>query len=79
MATYRIRIDKTDDGALPPSNIRSQTTKAQVHGVLAGFETHYEDVAVMTEVQRRGVADYFRAIALGTATSSVETAINAII
>lgn len=78
MATYRFSLKKVDDGQLPPSNIRSQTTEAQVAQQLAMTEI-YEDVAVMTEVQRRGVAQYVRAIATGLTTSSIETAISAVI
>ncbi|HRI38995.1 MAG TPA: hypothetical protein PLO50_10590 [Nitrospira sp.] len=78
MATYRISIKKVDDGQLPPSNIRSQTTEAQVNQILAGTET-YEDVAVLTEVQRRGISHYVRACATGLNTSSIETAVSAVI
>lgn len=78
MATFRISIKKVDDGQLPPSNIRSQTTEAQVNQILAGSD-FYEDVAVMTEGQRRGLAHYTRAIATGLNTSSIETAISAVI
>jgi hypothetical protein len=67
-----------DAGHVPTSNFAALTTEAQINQELAGHNMA-EDVAEMTEVQRRAVHHYVRAIALGTNTSSVETAISAII
>lgn len=78
MATYRISIDKVDDGQLPPSNSRFLTTEAQVAQGLAGA-THWVDTAVLTEVQLRGIAQYVRAAATLLDTSSIETAVSAVI
>ena len=63
---------------LPPADIRPITTEAQVNQLIAGREK-IEDVAVLTEVQRRGILHYARACATGLTTSSIETAISAVI
>lgn len=78
MPNYQVTIERIGEGVQPPADVRFQTTEAQVNQILAGREK-IVDVAFMTEVQRRGVHHYVRAIALGTNTSSVETAISAII
>lgn len=71
---------KQNVGAVP----YTFTTKALIHAQLAATP---DKIAVVmdgvnpgaTEAQIRGLLDYAQAIALGTVTSSVETAINAII
>lgn len=54
------------------------TTEAQVNLAIAGKQINI-DQAEMTEAQLRGLHQYVRAMDLGTDTSSVETAISAII
>lgn len=75
---FRLTLQRVDEGAIPTSMLANATTEAQVAQFIAGKD-RIEDCGVITEVQLRGVAQYFRAIALGTNTSSVETAVSAII
>ena len=72
------RVDEGHRGGGPSGGLGSCTTEAQVNQALAGRDINH-DVATLTEAQLRGVHQYIRAIALGTDTSSVETAISAII
>ncbi len=60
------------------NQLESATTEALVNAAIAGKQINI-DQAEMTEVQLRGLHQYVRAMALGTDTSSVETAISAII
>lgn len=76
--TVEVTTKIVDNGHAASGPLRTQTTETQVNGVVAAHDK-LADVAVMTEVQRRAVHHYVRAIALGTDTSSVETAISAII
>jgi len=58
--------------------LATATTEALVNAAIAGRQVNI-DLAEVTEVQLRGIHQYIRACALGTDTSSVETAISAII
>ncbi len=69
---------RVDAGARIDNPLRSSTTKAQVNQFIAGKDV-VRDMANCTEVQLRGVHQYIRAIATGLDTSTVETAVSAII
>lgn len=76
--TVEVSTRIVDQGHLPSAPLRFATTEAQVNQAVAGYDK-LADVAVMSEAQRRAVHHYVRAIAAGTDTSSVETAVSAII
>lgn len=75
---YKFTSQRVDLGMSLQSPLRNCTTEAQVNQTIAGRDI-VEDVAVCTEAQIRGIHHYIRAVATGLDTSSVETAISAVI
>ena len=78
MAKFRFESERVDQGALPPGDMRFTTTEAQVNQVIAGKD-RISDVAEVSEVQLRGIHQYIRACATGLTTTSIETAVSAVI
>lgn len=77
---YKLTLQKVDEGhQVQDGPLRNVTTEAQVNIAIQGSPAMIIDVATLTEVQLRGVVQYFRAIATGLTTSSIETAVSAVI
>ena len=82
MAAFKLTILRVQSGmSLSTGAVHDAvTTEAQVNQALAGSPDNISVVMnVVTEAQVRGLLQYAKAIDNGTDTSSVETAISAII
>lgn len=75
---FQFTSERVDAGHVGSAPLRHVATEATVNQSIAGRDVNV-DVADVTEAQLRGIHHYIRACALGTDTSSVETAISAII
>lgn len=76
--TFEFTSRLVDPCARLDGDMQKITTEAQVNAAIAG-KTIIKDMAVVTEAQLRGIHHYIRACATGLDTSSVETALSAII
>jgi hypothetical protein len=82
MPAYLLNIKRVNSGTLHGSGVipNEVTTEAQVNQELARNPDNISVVMdIATEAQVRGILQYAKAIDNGTNTSSVETAISAII
>jgi hypothetical protein len=82
MPAYLLNIKRIDPGMLHSSGVipKEITTEAQVNQEYARCPDNISVVMdVVSEAQARGILQYAKAIDNGTNTSSVETAISAII
>jgi len=82
MAAYLLNIKRVQPGTVKTAGVipKEVTTKAQVNQEFARSPDNISVVMnVATEAQLRGLLQYAKAVNNGTDTSSVETAISAII
>ena len=76
--TFKFTAQRVDNGAVPTSQMANVTTRAQINQTINGRDI-ITDTVVLTDAQLSCILCYIRACGLGTNTSSVETAIIAII
>jgi len=75
----QVTIRRIDAGARAgDAALATATTEAQVNQAIAGRDI-IVDNAEVTEAQLRGICHYVRSCATGLDTSSIETAISAVI
>jgi hypothetical protein len=82
MAAFKLTIKRVQSGTQQGTGVvqGAVTTEAQVNQALARDPDNIEVVMnVATEAQVRGLLQYAKAVDNGTDTSSVETAVSAII
>lgn len=75
---FEFQSRRVDAGHRPSAPLSFVTTEAQVNQSIAGKDINI-DVADVTEAQLRGIHHYIRSCATGLDTSSIETALSAII